>query len=465
MRAYVRAAGETPTRRRAVEWVALGAAAGFAPVPCCLSLIPQPRARGLTWISLLPLALSLGVASSLLEFRLWDLEGHHAPGRRDRCRRPCSAGPASFLNYAITRWLPSRELGEFLRGRGPPRASWQRSRPARQRPEARTPAAAATVSPPAAPDDGCAEEAVARAATRELLRLAQLLRDALGIERVVTYLALGGRPRTPPRGGAAAPVLLGWTTPASRRRPTTLGRRLWHRFRWTDRQISAWSTAGAGAATSPARPRQAQAGRRARLPRRPSLSTPLLMANPRSRSAAPGGLLERIFQFSAAALLICDTSPAPGVRGKRTGQVTLLCGGIRSSSWASSCTPWSSCVARRPPERPGGRAGADSPRRRMARVSCRPRRSTSRTPGRFDGRVVALDDLTDELNLEQRLSEQERLRLARPPGGRPRPRGRTPGRREDGVVRPAPPRAHPPNDPRSPLALKLEEQAVPCPTS
>ena len=30
-------------------------------------------------------------------------------------------------------------------------------------------------------------------------------------------------------------------------------------------------------------------------------------------------------------------------------------------------------------------------------------------PGRFDGRVVALDDITEQLNLEQRLSEQERL--------------------------------------------------------
>ena len=74
--AYVRHRAN-PTRRRQVEWVALGAAAGFTPY-LLLSLIPQmagAELEVLTWVSLLPLTLvPLGVASSLLEFRLWDLE-------------------------------------------------------------------------------------------------------------------------------------------------------------------------------------------------------------------------------------------------------------------------------------------------------------------------------------------------------------------------------------------------------
>ena len=106
VRTYVANRGD-PTRRRQVEWVALGAAAGFTPY-LLLSLIPQwagAELEVLTWISLLPLALvPLGVASSLLEFRLWDLE--------DISRQVMATGVAvllggvsfAFLNYAITRF-------------------------------------------------------------------------------------------------------------------------------------------------------------------------------------------------------------------------------------------------------------------------------------------------------------------------------------------------------------------------
>ena len=73
--AYLRSRGD-PTRRRQVEWVALGAAAGFIPY-LLLSVIPLLAGAEyeiLSWIALLPLALvPLGVASSLLEFRLWVL--------------------------------------------------------------------------------------------------------------------------------------------------------------------------------------------------------------------------------------------------------------------------------------------------------------------------------------------------------------------------------------------------------
>ena len=94
-----------PTHRRQVEWVALSAAAGFTPY-MLLTFIPQLAGANLevlAWISLLPLSLvPLGVASSLLEFRLWDLE--------DITRQVVATGVVvllggvsfALLNYAVT---------------------------------------------------------------------------------------------------------------------------------------------------------------------------------------------------------------------------------------------------------------------------------------------------------------------------------------------------------------------------
>ena len=197
IRAYVSHRAD-PTRRRQVEWVALGAAAGFTPY-LLLSLIPQwagARLEVLTWVSLLPLALvPLGVASSLLEFRLWDLE--------DIARQVLATGVAvilggisfAFLNLAVTQFgfrlgnwrnlvavaggvllatltVPARRL--LLEGME--RLQYRERLAARR---------ALTTF---------AEEAVAHHDPETLLqRLAQLLRDALAVDRVVTYLALGGR--------------------------------------------------------------------------------------------------------------------------------------------------------------------------------------------------------------------------------------------------------------------------------
>ena len=79
-------------------------------------------------------------------------------------------------------------------------------------------------------------------------------------------------------------------------------------------------------------------------------------------------------------------------------------------------------------------------------------------PGRFDGRVVALDDITDQIHLEQRFSEQERLAAL----------GRLAAGLAHEVNTPVTGIASyaqllhdltPASDPRSPLVEKLEEQS------
>ena len=251
MRAYVSYKSD-PTRRRQVEWVALGAAAGFAPY-LLLSLIPQLAGADLevlTWISLLPLALvPLGVASSLLEFRLWDLE--------EITRQVVATGVAvllggvsfAFLNYAITQFgfrlgnwrnLVAVAGGVLLATLTvPARKLLLEGLEHLQYRERLTARRALTTF---------AEEAVAhRDPETLLLRLAQLLRDALGVERVVTYLALGGK--LYPSGAADR-----WTRCAGRfppkPRPSFQPAGCGTVFRWSGTDgSSASSTAGAATAS------------------------------------------------------------------------------------------------------------------------------------------------------------------------------------------------------------------------
>jgi two-component system NtrC family sensor kinase len=426
-----------PTRRRQVEWVALGAAAGFAPY-LLLSLIPQwagAELEVLTWISLLPLALvPLGVASSLLEFRLWDLE--------DISRQVVATGVAvllggvsfAFLNYAITQFgfrlgnwrnlvavaggvllatltVPARRL--LLEG-------FERLQ-YRERLAARR---ALTTF---------AEEAVAhRDPETLLLRLAQLLRDALAVDKVVTYLALGGR-LYPSGASEHWPVLSSeglhdpFPTPAE---AELAERGLWHRFpiERDGRVIG--------------------------------LENTLLMANLRRQVEEHRLLedyLERIFQFSAAALLICDASGRVLRANERAGTLLrreprLLVGEFLHAL-VELRPEWRSLL-------PTDLAGVQV-RFTTAGEWHTGLLSTSALevePGRFDGRVVALDDITEQLNLEQRLAEQERLAsLGRLAAGLAH-EVNTP---VTGISSYAQllRELTPPSDPRAPLAAKLEEQA------
>ncbi|HVN76617.1 MAG TPA: ATP-binding protein [Thermoanaerobaculaceae bacterium] len=457
-----------PTRRRQVEWVALGAAAGFAPY-LLLSLIPQlagAEFEVLTWISLLPLALvPLGVASSLLEFRLWDLE--------DITRQVVATGVAvllggvsfAFLNYAITQFgfrlgnwrnLVAVAGGVLLATLTVPARRLLLEALERLQYRERLTARRALTT--------FAEEAVAhRDPETLLLRLSQLLRDALAIERVVTYLALGGR--LYPSGAADRwPVLAlddvrgPFPTEAEAEFP---GRGLWHRFPVErDGRVIGLVYCGRRRGELPLGHGERRLVGALAAQAALALENTLLMANLRRQVEEHRLLedyLERIFQFSAAALLICDTSGRVLRANERAA--TLLhrepanLVGEFLHRLVELRTEWRGVL-------PADLAGVQV---RFATGkewhTCLVSTSALEVePGRFDGRVVVLDDITEQLKLEQRLSEQERLASL----------GRLAAGLAHEVNTPVTGIASyaqllreltPTSDPRSPLALKLEEQA------
>ena len=457
-----------PTRRRQVEWVALGAAAGFAPY-LLLSLIPQwagAELEVLTWISLLPLALvPLGVASSLLEFRLWDLE--------DISRQVVATGVAvllggvsfAFLNYAVTQFgfrlgnwrnlvavaggvllatltVPARRL--LLEG-------FERLQ-YRERLAARR---ALTTF---------AEEAVAHRDPETLLqRLAQLLRDALAVDKVVTYLALGGR--LYPSGATEQwPVLSSadlrdpFPTPAE---AELAERGLWHRFPVErDGRVVGLVYCGRRHGEMPLGHGERRLVGALAAQAALALENTLLMANLRRQVEEHRLLedyLERIFQFSAAALLICDASGRVLRANERAGTLLrreprLLVGEFLHAL-VEVRPEWRSLL-------PTDLAGVQV---RFAtggewHTGLLSTSALEVEPGRFDGRVVTLDDITEQLNLEQRLAEQERLAsLGRLAAGLAH-EVNTP---VTGISSYAQllRELTPPSDPRAPLAAKLEEQA------
>ena len=457
-----------PTRRRQVEWVALGAAAGFAPY-LLLSLIPQwagAELEVLTWISLLPLALvPLGVASSLLEFRLWDLE--------DIARQVVATGLAvilggvsfAFLNFAITqvgfRLGNFRNLVAVVGGvllatltvparrvllEGLERLQYRERLAARR---------ALTTF---------AEEAAAHHDPEALLqRLSQLLRDALAVDRVVTYLAMGDRlfPSSPPGGlPVLSPSQLRGPFPTEAEEPL-YERGLWHRFPMErDARVVGVVYCGRRHGELPLghgeRRLVAALAAQAAL----ALENTLLLANLRRQVEEHRLLedyLERIFQFSAAALLVCDSSGRVLRANERAGVL------LRREPVKLPGEPLHEFVELRPEWHsflPSDLAGVQV-RFRAGEEWRTGQLSTSALevePGRFDGRVVALDDISEQLALEQRLAEQERLAAL----------GRLAAGLAHEVNTPVTGIASyaqllheltPTTDPRAPLAAKLEEQA------
>ncbi len=458
---------DDPTKRRQVEWVALGAAAGFAPY-LLLSLIPQlagAELEVLTWISLLPLTLvPLGVASSLLEFRLWDLE--------DITRQVVATGTVVLLggvcfalfNVAITQagfrlgnWrnLVAVGGGVLLVVLALPARRWLleglEHLQYRERLEARR---ALTTF---------AEEASVHHDPEELLaRLAQRLRDALAVDQVVTYLARGERlTPSPPQPGlpdlAAAEVRGPYPCEAEQ---GLRERGLWHRFP-LEREGRL-----VGVVYCSRRHGELPLGHGERrlvgvlvAQAALALENTLLLHDLRRQVEEHRlleGYLERVFQSSAAALLICDGQG----RIQRTNEraVALLqrdagaLSGGQLGTFVELPAEWGEQLPHDLASVPVRFAGGDE------RVGLLSISALESEPGRFDGRVVALDDISEQLRMEQRLAQQERLAAL----------GRLAAGLAHEVNTPVTGIASyaqllkeltAPGDPRAPLVEKLEEQA------
>ena len=459
---------DDPTRRRQVEWVALGAAAGFAPY-LLLSLLPQlagAELEVLTWVSLLPLALvPLGVASSLLEFRLWDLE--------DISRHVVSTGVAvlfggvsfALLNYAITeigfrlghwRNLLAVAGGVLLVALTVPLRrlllEWLERLQYRERLAARR---ALTTF---------AEEAAGHRDPEGLLvRLGQLLRDALGVDRVVTYLAEGNTLVALPAGDGVpllpAESVRGDFPSEAERLLHTLG--AWYRFplERDGRLIGVVYTSrrqGGLPLGHGERRLVAALSAQAAL----ALENTLLLKDLHRQVEEHRLLeayLERIFQSSAAALLICDSRGRILRANERAS--TLLhraardLAGTALTSLIDLPAEWGSALPADVPSAQVHFRGSGVQRTGLISTS-----ALEVEPGQFDGRVVALDDISEQLQLEQRFAQQERLAAL----------GRLAAGLAHEVNTPVTGIASyaqllhdltPGDDPRAPLIEKLEEQA------
>jgi two-component system NtrC family sensor kinase len=260
-----------------------------------------------------------------------------------------------------------------------------------------------------------AEEASTHRDPEELLsRLGQLLSDALAVDQVVTYIAQGDRLHPLP-AGSALPVIgpgdLRGVFPSEGERPLR-ERGLWHRF-VMERDGSTVGVVycsrrqgGLPLGHSERRLVAALAAQAAL-----ALQNTLLLSDLRHQVEEHRLLenyLERVFQSSAVALLICDDHGRVLRANGRTA--TLL---HRTSSQIvgqplANLVELSSGWQRRLPDNLAGAqvrfAVGDDVRTGLLSTS-----ALEVEPGKFDGRVVAIDDISEQLRLEQRLAEQERL--------------------------------------------------------
>jgi signal transduction histidine kinase len=370
----------------------------------------------LTWLSLLPLTLvPLGVASSLLEFRLWDLE--------DVLRQVIATGTTVLLggvafalfNLWLTqvgtalgslRNLLAAAAGVALVGLALPlrRAlltaveRWQY----RERLAARQ--ALATF----------AEQAVGISDPQVLLtRLGELLRQALAVDQVVLYRREGDQlvcaypgPHLP----SLSPAALQGPFPSGEE-ATLKSLGLWHRFPIVRGQRLlgvAYLGRKEGAMPLPHAERRLVGALVAQAAL--ALENSLLLAD-LVRQVEQHRLLEeyleRVFASAATALLICDAHGTVLRANQRA--LSLLAGeegSLAGKNLASLITlppSWGQTL----PERA---AGVQVPLVGTGeRVGLLSVSTIELQPGQRDGRVVAVEDITQQLELEHRLAQQERM--------------------------------------------------------
>lgn len=407
-----------PTRRRQLEWVAASAAAGFIPY-LLLSFIPQlagAKLEVLSWLSLLPLTLvPLGIASSLLEFRLWDLE--------DVLRQVIATGGAVILGgiaFALFNvWLT--DVGTSL---GPLRTVLAAGAgvalvgfaiPVRR-------ALLTTVERLQYRERLAARQALATFAeqsvgihdpTALLSQLAHLLQKALGVDQVVLYrigdnklecaVPDSGFPPLPPelpQGPFPTPL-----------EAELKARGLWHRFPIVrgDRVLGL-AYLGRKAGTLPLTHAERRLVVALVAQAALALENSLLLADLFRQVEQHRILeeyLEKVFESAATALLICDANGVVLRGNQRAASMLNPKGqpltGMPLAALVQLPQSWAGVL----PERAAGvQVKLLANPERLGVLSVSP---LELQPGQQDGRVVAVEDITQQLELEHRLAQQERM--------------------------------------------------------
>lgn len=407
-----------PTRRRQLEWVAAAAAAGFIPY-LLLSLLPQlagAKLEVLSWLSLLPLTLvPLGIASSLLEFRLWDLE--------DVLRQVIATGGAVLLGgiaFALFNlWLTNvgTSLGSLrtLLAAGAGVALVSFAIPVRR-------FLLTTVERLQYRERLAARQALATFAeqsvgihdpTALLSQLARLLQQALGVDQVVLYRIGESKLEcaVPEAGFPPLPAKLPqgpFPTPSE---AELKARGLWHRFPIVrGERILGLAYLGRKAGTIPLTHAERRLVGALVAQAALALENSLLLANLFRQVEQHRILeeyLERVFESAATALLICDANGVV-LRGNQRAASMLNREGQRlaGTSLASLVQLPESWGGVLPARAAGVQVKLLAKPESLGVLSVSP---LELQPGQQDGRVVGVEDITQQLELEHRLAQQERM--------------------------------------------------------